>query len=180
MKKFVVTLFVTVLISAAGFGQVTGGDYKAGIGLRLGGGYYDVVAASFKVFPSSQNAFEFNLGIKPNGYYMTYDRHTIISASASYQHHFPIANIEGFSWFIGGGLTAFNSFSSDDDVRGIGLAIFPTGGAEYKFPSIPLAVSADLRPTIGLFDSFDDNFRKKKYDGFYMGNFGIAARYTFR
>lgn len=178
MKKCLLALSVAVLISAAGFTQVTGGDYKAGIGLRLGGGYYDLVAASLKVFPRVQSAFEFNLGIKPWGLYTSYGRHTFVSASASYQHHFPISNIEGFKWFIGGGLTAYNSFSSDEDVRGVGLAIFPTGGVEYKFPEIPLAVSADLRPSVSLFDTFDKRF--KKYNDFYFGNFGIAARYTFR
>ena len=135
MKKSVVTLFVTVLISAAGFGQVKGGDYKAGIGLRLGGGYYDVVAASFKVFPRPQSAFEFNLGGRHYGGFSNYeDGWTNIGASASYQHHFPISNIEGFKWFIGGGLTAFNSFSKYDHYRGFGLGVFPTGGVEYKFP----------------------------------------------
>ncbi len=175
MKKIVLTLFVAVFFSVAGFAQVTGGDYKAGIGLRLGGGYYDVVAASLKIFPRVQSAFEFNLGVRPYGGYGAYGNGwTNVSASASYQHHFPIGNIDGFKWFVGGGLTAFNTFSKYDDYRGFGIGVFPTGGVEYKFPQIPLAVSADLRPTISVVKPYD------YYDGFYVGNFGIAARYTFR
>ena len=175
MKKLVLTLIVAVSFTVAGLAQVTGGDYKAGIGLRLGGGNYDVVAASLKIFPRIQSAFEFNLGVRPYGGYGPYSNGwTNVSASASYQHHFPIGNIEGFKWFVGGGLTVFNSFSKYDDYRGFGLGVFPTGGVEYKFPQIPLAVSADIRPTISVVKPYD------YYDGFYVGNFGIAARYTFR
>jgi hypothetical protein len=175
MKKLLLSLFVIFSLSGAVSGQVTGGDYKAGIGLRLGGGNYDVVAASLKLFPRVQSAFEFNLGFKHYGGYFRYENGwTNLSASASYQHHFPIGNIEGFKWFVGGGLTAFNSFSKYNEYEGFGLGIFPTGGVEFKFPKIPLAVSADVRPTIAIVEPYD------YYDGFYIGNFGLAARYTFR
>jgi hypothetical protein len=176
MKKLLLTLVVALSFTAAGFAQVLGGDYKAGIGLRLGGGYYDVVAASFKFFPAVRSGIELNLGIRPYGGYgnVYRDGWTNVSVTGAYQHHFPIANIEGFKWFVGGGLTAFNTFSKYDDYRGFGLGIFPTGGVEYKFPKIPLAVSADLRPTIAVVKPYD------YYDGFYVGNFGIGARYTFR
>ena len=166
MKKLFLTLLVAVSFSAVGFSQVNGPDYKAGIGIRLGGGYYDVVSASLKVFPTTRGAFEFNLGGRHYGY-----GYTNISASAAYQYHFPIANIEGFRWFVGGGLTAFNTFSKYDDYRGFGFALFPTGGVEYKF-AFPLAVSADLRPTFSIVEPYDE-------DGFHP-NFGVSARYTFR
>jgi len=167
MKKILLTLIVAVAVSGVGFAQVNGPDYKAGIGIRLGGGWYDVVSASLKVFPTTRGAFEFNLGGRHYAY-----GYTNISASAAYQFHFPIANIEGFKWFVGGGLTAFNTFSKYDDYRGFGLAIFPTGGVEYKF-AFPLAVSADIRPSFSIIEPYDD-------DGFYPGNFGISARYTFK
>ncbi|MET0243088.1 MAG: hypothetical protein ABW174_06455, partial [Flavitalea sp.] len=80
-------------------------------------------------------------------------------------------------WFIGGGLTAVNAFNENSRYRGIGLALFPTGGAEYKFPRIPLAVSADLRPTFSIAGKFRDH---PGINEFYPGNVGIAARYTFR
>lgn len=175
MKRLLLTVIVAISISVTASAQVTGGDYKAGIGLRLGGGYYDLVAASFKIFPTVQSGIEFNLGIKPYGGYGVYGNGwTNLSVSAVYQHHFPIGNVEGLKWFVGGGLTAFNTFSKYDEYDGFGLGIFPTGGVEYKFPQIPLAVSADLRPTISVIKPYD------YYDGFYIGNFGIAARYTFK
>jgi hypothetical protein len=167
MKKLLLTLIVAVSVSAISFAQVNGPDYKAGIGLRLGGGYYDVVSASLKVFPTTRGAFEFNLGGRHYAY-----GYTNISASAAFQYHFPIGNIEGFKWFVGGGVTAFNTFSKYDDYDGFGLAIFPTGGVEYKF-AFPLAVSADIRPSFSIIESYDDN-------GFHPGNFGLSARYTFR
>ena len=152
-----------------------GGSYKNSIGARLGSGYYDVFAASFKTFLNAQSALEFNVGFRPySGHYNSHDADWFnMSFSAAYQHHFPIGNIDGFKWFIGGGLTAFNSFSDDPYYRGFGLGIFPTGGVDYKFPKIPLAVSADLRPTIVIVEPYD------YYDKFFAGNFGISARYTF-
>ncbi len=41
-------------------------DYKNSIGIRLGSGYYDVFAASFKTFISEPAALEFNLGVRPH------------------------------------------------------------------------------------------------------------------
>ena len=166
MKKFFLALFVGVCITSAGFGQVNGPDYKAGIGLRFSGSYYDAISASFKLFVSEPSAFEFNAGAR----HFSYGR-TNVSASAAYQYHFPIGNIEGFKWFVGGGLTVLNSFA-DDDVydEGFGLAVFPTGGVEYKF-NFPLAVSADFRPSLYLANPYDEDFNP---------NFGIAARWTFK
>jgi hypothetical protein len=174
MKKFFLTLFVGVFITSAGLAQVNGPDYKAGIGLRFSGGYYDAVSASFKIFVSEPSAFEFNAGVKDYSY-----GRTNVSASAVYQYHFPIGNIEGFKWFVGGGVSILNSFLDDDygnanpdDDEGFGLALFPTGGVEYKF-KFPLAVSADLRPLVYLVRPYD-------YDKDFNPNFGIAARWTFK
>ena len=174
MKKFFLTLIVGVCITSVGFAQVNGPDYKAGIGLRLSGSHYDAISASFKLFVSEPSAFEFNAGAR----HYSYGR-TNVSASAAYQYHFPIGNIEGFKWFIGGGVSVLNSFldedyenSHPDDDEGFGFAIFPTGGVEYKF-NFPLAVSADLRPFIYLKNPYD-------YDKEFTPNFGISARYTFK
>ncbi len=152
-----------------------GGSYKNAIGARLGSGYYDVFAASFKTFLSEKGAIELNLGFRPySAYYNAYNSNWFnISFSAAYQHHFQIGDVDGLKWFIGGGITAYNTFSDDAYYRGFGLGIFPTGGVDYKFPKIPLNVSADVRPTIIIVEPYD------YYNRFYAGNFGIAARYTF-
>lgn len=168
MKKFLLTLIVGVSISTIGLAQVNGPDYKAGIGIRLSGSYYDAFAASLKLFVTQNGAFEFNAG----GRHLGYGR-TNVSASAAYQHHFPIGNIEGFKWFVGGGLSILNSFADNDIVNadeGFGLVVFPTGGVEYKF-NFPLAVSADFRPSIYLIKAYNEDFSP---------NFGVSARYTFR
>jgi opacity protein-like surface antigen len=168
-----------MIVAAKADAQVDGSTYKSAVGIRLSGGYYDLISASLKTFITQQGALEFNLGGHGDegfGY-----RWFVLSASGSYQHHFDIPAVEGLKWFIGGGLTIFNSFSKDDNRDGFGLAIFPTGGADYKFAGIPLDVSVDFRPTIGIVNPYDNEVRAPKpYSGFYVGNFGASARYTFR
>lgn len=177
MKKLLFLFIAAASISYAANAQ-DGSDYKRGIGLRVGGGYYDIVAASFKTFITEPGAIELNLGFRPNTYYSSVNQFHL-SFSASYQHHFPIGSVEGLRWFVGGGLTAYNTFSNDKDYSGFGLGVFPTGGVDYKFGNIPLNVSADFRPTIAIVrpDYYGSGFYN--YSRFYAGNAGISARYTF-
>lgn len=181
MKKFRVALSIVFL---SGFFAVSlqaqdGSDYKRGIGLRVGGGYYDIVAASFKTFITDPGAIELNLGFRPYAaVYSSYNQFNL-SFSASYQHHFPIGSVEGLKWFVGGGLTAYNTFSSNKDYSGFGLGIFPTGGVDYKFGNIPLNVSADFRPTFAIVKPDYYGYSYLSYSRFYAGNAGISARYTF-
>ena len=146
--------------------------YQSAIGARVGDGYYDLFSASYKTFITEPGAIELNLGFRNYGV-PGYDWFNL-SFSASYQHHFEIQAVEGLRWFIGGGLVAFNSFSSYNNYSGFGLGVFPTGGADYKFANIPLNVSVDIRPTIALIKPYD------YYNSFYIGNVGVSARYTFR
>ncbi len=173
MKRFLSTFGIVFVLSfsAASLRAQEGSSYKNGIGLRAGGGYYDVVAASFKTFVTTPGALEINVGFRPYG--ITGYSWFNLSGSVSYQHHFPIGSIEGFRWFIGGGAIAFNTFSRYDYYKGFGLGIFPTGGVDYKFSNIPLNVSADIRPTITIVKPYS------YYNNFYAGNAGISARYTF-
>lgn len=147
-------------------------NYKQSIGLRLGNGYYDVVSAAYKTFLNNASALEFNLGVRPHG--TGRYKWTNVAASATYQHHFPIKPVDGLKWFIGGGVILSNTFSSDNDYTGFGVGLYPTGGADYKFKKIPLAVSADVRPTFGIVEPF-------KYNGYksFYPNAGLSARYTF-
>lgn len=176
MKKVMVYACVAFLLSLnmLKVSAQEGGDYKRGIGLRAGGGYYDLIAASFKTFVTKPGAIELNLGFRPYTYsYVSSYNWFNLSLSASYQHHFPIGSVEGLKWFIGGGVTAFNTFSSYEDYKGFGLGVFPTGGVDYKFGNIPLNVSADFRPTISVIKPYD------YYSRFYAGNVGASVRYTF-
>ncbi|MBX3256389.1 MAG: hypothetical protein KF862_19795 [Chitinophagaceae bacterium] len=179
MKKLILTIWAVSCVMAAVNAQ-DGSDYKRGIGVRIGGGYYDVAAASFKTFITKPGAIELNLGFRPySAIYSSYSQFHL-SFSASYQHHFPIGNVEGLRWFIGGGATVYNTFSSNEDLRGFGLGLFPTGGADYKFNNIPLNVSADFRPTIAIIrpDYYGYSYLST-YSRFYAGNVGVSARYTF-
>lgn len=179
MKKVFRHVFVAIAAIFA-FSTVNaqqGSSYKSGIGVRLGTGYYDVVSASYKTFITTPGAIELNLGFRPNTYYYYASNYNQfhLSFSAAYQHHFPIKPVEGLSWFIGGGLTAYHTFSGDKDYAGFGLGIFPTGGGDYKFTKIPLNVSLDFRPTLALVKP-EYYFR----NDFILNNVGVSARYTFR
>lgn len=179
MKK--VFMYVSVVVIASfGLSKVSaqnGSSYKSAIGARASGGYYDLFAASFKTFVTEPGAIELNLGLRP------YTNQFNLSFSAAYQHHFPIGSIEGFKWFVGGGLTAVNTSSKYDYDKGFRLGIFPTGGVDYKFANIPLNVSADIRPTYMIIRPNTDDYPayySSPYSRFYAGNVGISARYTFR
>ena len=56
-------LIIIIAISVPAAGQH---EYRNAVGCRLGGGYYDLIAASYKTFISqTPSALEFNLGFKP-------------------------------------------------------------------------------------------------------------------
>ncbi len=161
-------LALALLLTASGvFAQ---SDYKQSIGVRLGNGYYDMASAAYKTFLTNSSALEFDLGIRPYspGAFNWFN----VSVSGSYQHHFDIKPVDGLKWFIGGGVVLSNSFSNFDAYKGFNAGLFPTAGADYKFSNIPLAVSADIRPTIHIVEAY------RYYNSFYP-NAGISARYTF-
>lgn len=166
MKKIALA-FVAVLFAAGVFAQ----DYKNSIGIRLGSGNYDVAALAFKTFLNGPGALEFDLGFnseKAGGI-----KWTNLALSGAYQHHFPIGDIDGFKWFVGGGAILSNTFVNNDAVDGgFNMGIFPTGGVDYKLKNSPFAFSADIRPTFHIVNDYD------YYSGFYA-NGGVTARYTF-
>jgi hypothetical protein len=178
MKKSIVLIVFFSLSLLTSSAQSTG--YHSAIGLRIGTGYSDLFSASYKVFLSDgPGALELNLGVKPPytssvyGYPYDNENITMMSFSGSYQYHFPIQAVPGLQWFIGGGLTLTNTFTNLDGYSGVGLGIFPTGGADYKFGNIPLDVSVDIRPTFRVASpTYYD------YENFYFPDFGFSARYT--
>ncbi|MGK6349791.1 hypothetical protein [Parapedobacter sp. DT-150] len=165
IKLTLMTLFTAFAMIAS-----AQSDYKNSIGIRLGSGYYDVIAAAFKTFITQPGALEFDLGIRPYSV-GDYDW-TSVSISGTYQHHFPIGDIDGFKWFVGGGMVLSNTFSDFDDRRGFNAGIFPTGGVDYKLRNAPFAFSADIRPTVHVVRGYD------YHSGFYA-NGGVTARYVF-
>lgn len=149
-------------------------DYRNSVGLRLSvNPYYDTFGATFKTFISESAALQFDLGIKPSyrlgGY--TYDV-TRLSLAGAYQHHFPIANVDGLKWFVGGGAVLANSFSDYDPSKGFVLGLFASGGADYKLKNAPFAFSAEFRPTAHL-------VRPDIGIPSFVANGGVTARYVF-
>jgi len=185
MKKLICIVIVALGFSSAAFSQskssnpsFNSSNYTSGIGVRLGTAYYDIFSASFKTFlAETPGALELNLGFRPQTYHYGGNGYDVLylSFAASYQYHFDIKPVPGFKWFIGGGISMYNAFVSDNSAysSGFGLGLFPTGGVDYKFSTIPLDLSADLRPTFGLTRPND------AYDYFTV-NFGVSARYTFK
>lgn len=168
MKKILFVVFMSAFFALPVFAQST---YKSAIGGRFGSTYYDIGAVSYKFFITDAGAIELNAGLGSRSYYFTGSgRNTSVHFAASYQHHFPIGNVAGLRWFIGGGPLIVNSFSDYDDYKGFGAGIFAAGGVDYKFNKIPLNVTADVRPT-ALFGGPD------YYNTFYP-NVGAAVRYT--
>jgi hypothetical protein len=172
-KAFPVFCFFTSCFTSS-FSQTT---YHSAIGLRIGTGYSDLFSASYKVFlANGPGALELNLGVKPMEAGCCVpgnSNNTIMSFSASYQYHVPINSVPGLQWFVGGGFTLTNTFSEASYYDGIGLGLFPTGGADYKFGKIPLDVSVDIRPTLRVVSP-----TYYSYDNFYFPDFGFSARYT--
>ncbi len=165
MKKLSYLLIVLVLlISNETLAQ---SEYKAAVGLRVG----IPVSASLKFFITEPGALEIHSGFwrDPVGHGFTYFR-----AGAMYQHHFPIGDIAGFKWYVGGGaFVEFYNYDNDyiNEPSSTDIGLHAVGGVDYKFSNIPLNVSADWMPTVFL-GSGPYGFR-----GTYAS---VAARYTFR
>jgi hypothetical protein len=162
-------ILLGVLIASIGMKGFSQSDYDKAIGIRISESYYDIASVSYKFFVSDQGAFELNGGFGAKSYSL--GGVFRLTAAITYQHHFNIGTVPGLRWFIGGGVVANHSFSDHSGYRGFAVGLYPNGGVDYKFPKIPLNVSADYRPTLFL-------GRQSQDDLFYGTNFGVAARYT--
>ncbi|MBL7807510.1 MAG: hypothetical protein JNN28_06845 [Saprospiraceae bacterium] len=165
MKKLIFALAVVLCCVFTAQGQST---YKSAIGLRLG---YPA-AVSYKHFLNEKGAVEAFVGFR--GY--VYAR--VINIGAMYQHHTPIAEVEGLQWYIGGGAGAWlwtydNDYNFGADYNGFNLAIMGCGGLDYKFADLPLNLSVDWVPTFVLGDSYYSS-------GFGFGYGALSARYTLK
>jgi len=142
-------------------------EYKSAIGGRVG----IPIAGSIKHFIFESGALEGYAGFNDAG---SFGNGINIITGGMYQHHFPIGDIPGFKWYVGGGvLVEFFTYkgynNSMTDYSKAGFAVNGVGGVDYKFKSIPLNVSADFMPAIFLGNSPRD-FRPYG---------GVAARFTF-
>lgn len=172
MKKKLFSLVLSMIIVASVSAQ---SDYGSSVGLRLGAGPYDSFGVAFKTFISESAALQFDLGVNPNTSYgllgVNYGV-TRMALAGAYQHHFPIANVDGLKWYIGGGAVLGNSFSDWEEYKGFIAGIFAVGGADYKLKNAPFAFSVEFRPTGHIVkpDWGVSGFR---------ANAGLTARYVF-
>lgn len=159
MKKI---LFVFALcIGIFSMNNASAQDYKSGIGLRLS----SPIAASYKTFLNDAGAVELLVGIRSYG--LIGYRNTSFYFGGLYQHHFDISSVDGLRWYIGGGaIGQVHSYSFTNNTN-FYLNLALNGGVEYTFADIPLAVSVDYIPLIGVLGG----------GGFYGGWAAASARY---
>jgi len=164
MKKLV---FIFALFLCCVFAAQSQSDYKTAIGLRLG----FPTSISLKHFISEKGAIEGFVGFRG------YRRVRLINVGAMYQHHSPIAEVEGLKWYVGGGAGAWlwtydNDYNFDQDYNNFNLGVMGCLGLDYKFAEAPINLSVDWVPTFVLGDAY--------YGGFGYGYGALSARYTFR
>lgn len=120
-------------------------SYKTAIGLRAG----ETSGLTIKQFVGSSTALEGIIGVWSHG----------ISATLLYEKHVPAFDVAGLNWYYGaGGHVAFEAgrrlvyYRNDRYYRynegNVGLGIDGIIGMEYKIPSIPFALSLDVKPYV--------------------------------
>ena len=102
----------------------------------------------------------------------------LINVGALYQHHTPIASVDGLKWYVGGGASAWiwtydKDYNFGSDYNNINLGIMGCLGLDYKFADFPINLSVDWVPTFVVGNSFYSN-------GFGVGYGALAARYTLK
>nr|WP_321409966.1 hypothetical protein [uncultured Carboxylicivirga sp.] len=160
MKKQLLVAIMAIF-SLGAFAQVN----NNALGLRFGGGNFFGAEVSYQKGLSNINRLEADLGL------YSYSNGSGFNIAGIYQW---VWNIDGgFNWYAGPG-AELGSWSYKSSVTNEGNAGFYLGiggqvGIEYNFDEIPLNLSIDTRPMIGLGNS---------YNSF---NFGLAlgVRYVF-
>lgn len=165
MKRVIAAGTILLLVSGLrGYSQ----EYKTGIGLRLGW----ESGVSLKHFMKSDVAIEGILGTRYwGGLYLC----------GLYEKHFSIGEVEGLSWYVGGGAHAhfwsgwggfykpgkgawYYNYGSY-----VGVGIDGVIGLEYVIPGAPLSVGIDAKPFFELFEYT-----------YFGGSGAITVRYLFQ
>ncbi|WP_162618737.1 hypothetical protein [Pedobacter yulinensis] len=102
-----------------------------------------------------------------------------INLTLLYEYHRKFGQPAGLSWYLGGGAQAgnftykgiYNNPAAGNDSQ-MYYGVSGVAGLEYKFRSLPLAVSADWQPVFLLQDYSDRT-------GFAAENGGLGLKYTF-
>lgn len=118
---------------------------------------------------TSSDRFELDLGLFKDGVSLTYVKQFVK----------PTGDIPNLYWYWGYGGLAY--LDTDDLYTQFALGVVGNLGLEYRFPQIPLTLSADWRPCVAAsitsvknadtdFDIWDDGF---------VGFVGLGIRYRF-
>ncbi len=139
---------------------------KNALGLRLASG--NKLEASYQRAIKKNNRLEFDLGWDRNSDNLL-NRYQI---TGIYDW---VWNIDGgFNWYAGAGAAFGNAFD--------GYYVDAAGniGIEYDF-KIPLQISLDYRPHIGLVNNNNNDTPKNDYDNPRLGgsSFGLGVRFQF-
>lgn len=159
MKKALVIL-LTCMATAIAHAQ---SPSTHALGVRFGGGDGAQAEISYQQFIGGPNRLEFDLGFFDDGWNDGF-KFTLM-------YHWVHGLADGFYWYVGaGGSIGGRNYhhGPHDDGYDDGVFLDANGqlGIEYDF-NIPLQISLDMRPEIGLIN-----------DDFDMG-FGLGIRYTF-
>jgi len=120
------------------------------IGLRFGGGNGIGVEISYQLKVKSANRVEMDLGYKSN------DSYNSFKLTGIYQWVWSIDD-RGFNWYagVGAGVGSINDNKEDTGNEGGFLNADGIIGIEYDF-DIPILISLDLRPELGVLGNSGD------------------------
>lgn len=153
MKK-VLIIIAALTISAASFAQ----DYNRAIGLRFGGG----ASVNYREFISNSNSYQIDLGLDN----LFSSEHLNLLVSGTYLWHWG-TEVAGLGFYAGPGASIGLHIGKESNA--LALSIDGLVGIEYKIAKVPLAISLDYRPQIGLVPEFQ----------FYAYGVGLGIKYTF-
>lgn len=130
MKRMLILMIVAVCATGA-FAQIKGNT----IGMRLGGGNWFTFEASYQHAMGSNQRIQADMGLLAGG-------NTGFALSGSYHW---VMNIESnFNWYVGPSVRL--GAKHNDFLFGIA----PQIGTEYWFSNVPLQLSVDFRPGLGV------------------------------
>lgn len=165
MKIRKIALIVAFVIGCIFAAQAQ--NYNSAIGLRLG----VPLSISYKHFLNENGAIEVFGGFR------SYSGYGWFNVGGLYQYHKPIPDLDGLSWYFGGGAAAFfwnydNNFAfGDNDDSSFSLGLLGNLGLDYKFENAPINLSVDWVPI----------FFVNGYGSGFGGGYGaFAVRYVLK
>lgn len=153
-------LLISLLASSRAMAQ----DYKTGVGVRLSGWNSGI---TLKHFTGGDKALEGILAL----------RHHSLVITGLYEKHTEFPNVQGLTWFYGGGAhVGFynngydyyreNNKNESGSVIGVGLDFIL--GLDYKFKNAPVDISLDIKPYLDIVPGFYGEPR----------DFALSVRFT--